>query len=191
MKTIEAKAYASRLSSGLLEVFVGVGLVLLGLGWLADLVAVTAVVPILLISLWSPVVRRVVVPRSGSARFAEGRRRRERRGLWTFLGVGVIVLAVALGIFVVGGRGLGLGEVVAGLPLAILAVAAGLGSVVFGLGRLGWFALALAAAGVATVLLGWDPGLGFIAAGVAFLVVGCVLLARYVAGHPPVGDGAA
>ena len=57
-QTLEERMFARYWGDGALELLSGVGLLLIGIGWLVDQVALAAVVPAVLVPLYQPVRAR-------------------------------------------------------------------------------------------------------------------------------------
>ncbi len=77
----------------------GAGLVLLGVGWLGDQVALSGIAPALLVSVWAPVRTRFIAPRAGTVQFNSDRKRQERRGFLAMLLAGTATLGLALAVY--------------------------------------------------------------------------------------------
>ena len=78
-KTLEGRLFRRYWDDGLLDLLVGVGVLLIGIGWVCDQVALAAFTPALLVPLWRPLRARLVEPRLGAVEFADKRVRRQRR----------------------------------------------------------------------------------------------------------------
>lgn len=182
-EALEARAYASRFDSGLLELLVGVATLMIGVGFLTNLVPLAACAGLLWL-LWAPMNARIVEPRVGSAVFGRQRRRREHRGLRVLLAVVITLLAgAAIAIAVSGSVP---SDLVDGLPVALLALGAAAAATAFGLRRL-WVHAGVFAVGAAlTVALAWHPGWGLLAAGGTLATAGIVVLSRFLRRHPRV-----
>jgi hypothetical protein len=189
LQSLEGRAYASRWEDGLLELFAGTALLLVGVAWLTPLAGLGGIAPVLLIPFW-PLARRVVTePRAGYVEFSAARRSRERKthvnlvvlGAFAFV-LGVVAYFVMSG-DVVERDGL-IMMLVPTLPGLLLA----LGAIVVGwmLGLTRWFAFA----GVLVLfaLLGayfdTNPGVYMAAAGAVLAGAGLAMLVRFLRGHP-------
>jgi hypothetical protein len=184
---LEERVYRAEFASGLLELFVGTGLICVGLAWLADLVALGAVAPALLALLWPGVRNRWIAPRAGRVTFRPERRRRERSALVGLLGIGAVALAVVGLVLAVRDGGSSLSaELVRGLPAALLGVGAVVAGAMFGLPRISWYAVLLFAGAVVAIALPLDPGWVLLGAGTILAGAGAVLLVRFLRANPVV-----
>jgi hypothetical protein len=188
IRTLERNLYRSLWQDGLLDLFVGVGLILIGITWLADLVPLGAIAPVILLPFWPLARRAVVAPRTGSFTVGPERRVWERRGLLTMalLGVGTLGLGVALYLYLAtrGGAGDALATVVPGLPNTLVALGLiGVG-VTLGALRFVGYGAALIAIGALAALGLFGPGWAFVIGGAALLLGGGLVLARFVHENP-------
>lgn len=177
----ETRLFRAYWDDGTLDLVGGAAVVLTGLTFVFEqLVFIGAVVALGLVTWWG-IRRRVVEPRAGYVAFAQTRRERSERELVGTIATGLGVLAmVAFG--AVRLRGGVPGEVVAGLPAALLAVGAGLTGGLTRAWRFGGYALVLVAAAVATVVLGLDPGWPLVVTGLGLWAAGAVLFGRFLVG---------
>ncbi len=180
LRTPEQRLYQASWSDGSLDLVGGVGTMVIGVGYVTDVVVATALVPPLAFTAWLLLRARVVRPRAGRAEPRRARRRRSRRELTWTVGVGVTLLVLAA----IAGSVLGSATpstAVDGLPallMALLALAAG---ALTRSPRFAWYAAALVAAGVVTVLLGTGAGMPLIVGGAVATVAGGILLAAFLA----------
>ena len=187
----ERGMYRASFDDGLLDLFSGLGLALVGLAWLFDLVALGAVAPALLLPFWPLARRRITEPRTGFARFREERVALERKKHLGLVATCCLFLAAAVGgwFAVRGVIRASAAHLVAGLPAFLLAIGAVLAGVILGLGRFGFYAFLLLCAGAFVIREDLDPGWSILGGGVAILLCGLGLLARFVATHRAVsGD---
>ena len=185
---MEAQAYRSTFDDGLLDIFIALSLVGIGLLWLTDLAGLGGIVPVLLIPFWPLLRRRITEPRIGQVTWAPRRQATERKGLFTLLLLGVLLLGAGITVFFyVRGSG-GLDAVlrtwVPGLPAALVALGLGLGGLLFGLRRLGGYAGVLLVAAAITVFFRLDPVHGLALAGGAVLILGCRVLWQFLRSNP-------
>ena len=68
---LEIALFRSYWDDGLLDLLCGFGLLLIGLGWALDQVALAAALPALLVPLWGPLRRSLVEPRAGFVEFSQ------------------------------------------------------------------------------------------------------------------------
>ena len=188
IKRLEREVYRSTWEDGLLDLFFGVGLLILALSWLGELHALTGLAPALLVPLWAPIRKRVTEPRMGLVRLTERRRSTERAKLFWLLGLGVMTLVVALLGFVLvavtPGPSLEPGSLVAGLPAALLGVGALLVAAMLGLWSFALYGLVLLLAGGVVAVADLHPGWAFLGAGLLVLAVGLARLLRFLRANP-------
>lgn len=186
---LEQKAYGAEFASGLLETFVGVGLLCVGIGWLAGYIAIASVAPAMLAVLWPGVRSRFIAPRAGRVRFKAERRRRERTGFVGMLALGVATFGLGIAVFLTRSQGaasVAVDELIRGLPAALLAVGALLAALVFQLRRIYGHAILLLVGGVSAVVFDFDPGWSLLGTGVVLVVAGVLLLFMFFRNEPVV-----
>lgn len=190
LEALEHRAYRSSYSDGIIDIFVGVSLLVIGAIWVwaEDYGAFAGILPAVLAASLLPLRKRVVEPRGGYVRWGERRRRSERRNLWgaATAGVAVFLLGIAA-YFVADGSG-GSRDVLAdfgpGLLAFILALLAFIIGMVLEHGRFFGYAAVLVAGGVFAVIADSNPGWPMLGAGVVASFVGLVMLMRYLRDNP-------
>lgn len=186
LEDIEREAYQESFSDGLLDIFVGMSLVSVGVTWLwiQQLPGLAGVLPALLAGAILPIRRRLLAPRMGHVTWRAPRLRQERRQLGFLL---VLVLAAALSgngaieAIREGGTQQGTG---AGLPAFILAAGALAMAAMVGVRRLWAYGGVLAAAAAVTLLVEANPGGALLVSGSVIVCTGAVLLAGFLRNHP-------
>ena len=102
----EAQKFAAKAltDDGLIDIFTGVGLILIGWFWLVDNSAISAIIPFALINVWKFSHNRIAGPRTGSVTLAKETKTTIMNGR---IILGVIVLTLVIGIiaWVLGGAG--------------------------------------------------------------------------------------
>lgn len=186
---LERKIYRSLWEDGLLDLFVSVGLVLIGFTWLSDVAWMGGIVPVLLIPFWPLAKRSISAPRAGSFTPSRHRHAWEQRRLMALALAGVVTLGLGIVVYfyltVRGSSGTNwLTVVIPGLPGVLVAIGMGGVGVAFGLHRFLAYAVALAATGVLAALGLFGPGWAFVLGGAAVLIWGGVVLGRFVSTHP-------
>ncbi len=190
-RSLEGRVFRAEFESGLLEVFVGVAVGLIGLGWLADMFVMSAVIPAAIISMWGPVRRRLIAPRAGAVRYRQDRRRKIRRGQLALLALGLVSLLGGIGLFLAEIRVPGdivTGPIVAGFPAGILAMGAVVAAAVFDIHRLRSHALVLAVGAVWVVIVDGHPGWSMLGAGAVILLAGMGLFVGFLRHNPVVEE---
>ncbi len=179
----ETDLFRSYWDDGLLDVLSGLALLVTGLGWESELGALAVIQAPLWIVLWGPLRRRIVEPRAGFVEFSLARRKRSARGLWwtVALGVGALVLVILAALFIREHGAPAASRLLSpGLPAVLVALAAGLASLLTGARRFRAYGLVLLAGAAATVLLARGPALPLVVGGLVVAVSGALLLGRFV-----------
>jgi len=187
-QSLEGQLYTGQFDDGLLDLFVGMGLLGTGIVWLTDLPAFTGVVPAVLIPLWIAVRKRFTEPRLGSVRFRAERQRTERRWLAWMLVAGAGVLGIVLAGFVWTLRGAApsgrLQALVPLLPGFLIGVGLVLVGAMLGAVRFAAYAVGLLVVAAVTTGLGGEPGVYLAAAGGLLCAWAGAVVARFMASHP-------
>jgi len=182
---------------GLLDLFSGIGLLLIGIAWQLDLVPLGAIGPALLVPRWNPVRDGFIVPRAGYAEPGPRTRDRMTRGMVMLISAGVVsfVLGIALFVLVRGEAGvpaaLSAAHLVPALPAVLIAGGAILAGRAFAVPRFYAYALVLVVAAGATIALELGPAAPMLAGGVFATMGGVVFLARFLRENPVVEEGGA
>ncbi len=186
---LESDAYRSSYDDGIIDLFVGLSLVWIGVAWMwiPSLAGVAGVFPAILVTGVLAARKRLIEARTGYVRWREDRRIWERRNLWILLTAGTALFLLGVGTFVTvsdASATLDLEWVLPGL-LAILLALLALGLVfVTGLRRMAGYAAVLLAAGLVAAAKETNPGMPLLVAGGAITVVGAALLVRFLRRHP-------
>ena len=187
---LESRAYQDSFSDGLIDLFIGLGLALIGMTWIwfgaeAGLSGgIAAVVAAALV----PIRRRIVEPRVGYVRWTAPRlewERRQKRLLFALVTVAMLS-GVAVAQSLASGEGAAIADrnVVAGLPAVLLAVGAFVVAATSGFKRLWGYGAVLLSAGAVTLIFEAGPGGSLLASGAVFGIVGLVLLGRFLRTTP-------
>ena len=190
LKELEQKTYRAAHSDGVIDLFVGASMVVIGVAWMVIpdvLSGVTAGVAVAI----SPMLarrRRFVEARAGYVVFTEPRRVWERRIYTTAaaLFAGLMLLARPLGALQTDDVDwmIGPDSLVVWLLGAVVLVLGGLA----GLNRLYGYAFVLAASGAAAVVIETRLGLPLVVSGAVIGAVGSVLVRRFIDRHPRIED---
>jgi hypothetical protein len=190
VKQLEATAYRESFSDGLVDVFVGLGLLWIGASWilLPSLVPLSVVVPPLLAVALFPVRQRVLEPRVGYVRWTAPRRHWERRQLVGLFAAGATAfgLVAFLGSYAIA-NGVTLPEAhtfAAAIPAVLVAIPALAVAVATGLVRVWVYLLILVIAAGVTVAYALDPGWPLAVTGLGVLLGGVWLLTRFLRSNP-------
>lgn len=186
LKDLEQKKYEATLSDGVLDVFVGVSLILIGAAWIVTPYWMSGAVALVAV-LISPMLkrrRRFIEARTGYVMFTEPRRLWERR-IYTTAAVlfgGFMILARPLGALQPGEMDWRVSP--DSLVVWLLAAIAVVLAVLTKLNRLYGYALVLAVAGAAPAISDDSFGWPLVISGVVIAAVGSALLRRFVIQHP-------
>jgi len=187
---LEERVYQSQFRSGQLEVFVGLGLALIGLAWVSGHIVLGAVVPAVLSVLWPGFRRRFVTPRAGHMKMRASRMKRERRALSIVVLLGFLALAVVFATILVadlGSETVVASDLVRALPACIVAAGALLVALVLGIRRTWLYAIPLVVSGALCVVFELDPGWSLVGSGAVILLAGIALLLDFVRETPAHG----
>lgn len=187
----EKGLYRASFDDGLLDLFCGAVLTLMGVAWIFDIVALGPLAPAILIPFWPLARRRITEPRTGFVRPHPERTAREKRKHLGFfaLGCGFLIAGIVVYFATRGGDHRSWAHLVRGLPGLLLAVGTAIAGLAFGLTRFLAYAVLLVAGGAVAIHQTLDPGWSIVGGGVAITLAGAFLLSRFVARHTVVsGD---
>ena len=195
LKSIERKAFHAFLNDGLLEMFIGILLLCMAAGDILDVIGVSyrwtylAITAAVLAFIWAK--KRITRPRIGYVVFGE-KRRAKRRKLLTLI---ILVQVLTLGILVAVWTGRGPAGPVSGWGAMARQMAAGFFFFTLPFGAMAWFLADLWM--LIPALLGFaqeafhgflpKPWIALLTCGVggtALVVIGAVLLIRFVRKYP-------
>jgi len=180
------RVLTSSWNDGLIDTLAGLGVLLMGVSWQFDLVPMGSIAPALMIPLWHPLRRKLVEPRTGYMEFGVPTQLRLSRSMWmmALLGAGAFGIGVA-GYFYASDN-LAVADVswIAALPAILIGIGAFVAGFAFGIPRFPLYALVFVLCGVATAVLGLEPGLAMIAGGTVAAATGLWLLGRFLREHP-------
>jgi len=179
----ESELFSVYWDDGLLDLLCGLALLATGCGWLIGLGAFAVIQAPLWTVLWTPLRQRVIEPRAGYVEFSRAQRQRtgHELGLTLGLGIAVFVLAALIGVGVRSGQlRLDFPDLVAGLPAALIAVAAVLAALLTGARRFYAYAVVLLVCAAVTSAAGWSPAVPITVAGIIVSVSGAVLFMHFI-----------
>jgi hypothetical protein len=104
LKELERKAYTSYYSDGLLEIFTGVTIILIGVAFALDAAHYFAIVPVLSFISWAGAKRALTVPRMGHVKFGPERQARMAREKSFFLIYFTITFVLGIVVFFIFSR---------------------------------------------------------------------------------------
>ncbi len=190
IEKLESEAYRDSYSDGLADIFIGLGMALIGGVWLWARSIAGVAGAIAAVVGWGliPIRRRVVEPRVGYVRWSLPRvkwERNQRRLLFWMLTASVIVGVGFVQASLLDEASGGDRTVAAGLPAAFLALGAFVVAVKSGIRRLWGYGAVLLIGSVVTVVAEAGPGGSLFTAGIVIGASGIGLLVRFLAVHPP------
>lgn len=192
LRDLERDAYRAAAADGIIDLFAGASLVWIGVAWiwLPSLAGVAGVLPAVFISVVLAARKRFVAERTGYVKWSEPRRRWEHRNLVLVFAAGVLTFALGIGAFIAVESGAdGMFEAVGPAILAWLLSLTAVGlAVVFSAPRMLLYALILAASGFVAAAAEANPGWPLLASGIAIVLVGALMLWRFVGDNPVVAD---
>jgi hypothetical protein len=188
LEDLESKAYRDSYADGLIDIFVGLSLVAVGIVWLwiEWLPGLVGVVPAVFSVVLVPIRRRILEPRLGYVRWRATRLTRERKQL-------TLLLVLVMAAFLVGnGFMYAMREgdtavtegIVPGLPAFVLAIGTFVVAATAGVRRLWGYGAVLGVASVVTIAAEANPGGSLLASGAIIAIIGAVLLTRFLRTHP-------
>jgi len=184
-RDVERKIFESFWDDGLIDIFAGVGLCLVGIAWILSVPVLGVLIPIVLVPVWLIARKRISIPIAGYVKFSRERSENVHRTSVILIITGYAVL-VALGTLYVIVRSAGmrpdlLARLVIGLPSLVVAVVVLLSRFLFDMPfrTLGYAAMVLLV-GILGIASGLDPAYQFLAIGGGFVAVGSFLLKRFL-----------
>ena len=189
LKKLERKAYTSYYNDGLLEIFLGGATFLMGIALLFDYAYLFGIISILTLTSWAGAKKMVTVPRIGIVMFGPERRERLAREKRFFTIYFTITLIIGIAAFIYFTRSMVTARRIFGAyPLAPIGVLGAIALVFLGywkqIRRLHLYALIVLAAVFGGPELGIEPPRYMMGLGAVFLVIGIVLLARFLSLYP-------
>ncbi len=192
LEAMERDAYRASYSDGIIDIFVGLSLALIGAIWIwaEEYGGLAGVLPAVMVPTIIPLRKQIVEARGGYVKWSAPRRRWERRNLVGMFGAGVATFLLGIAAFFMfesGGAARDLlTDIAPGMLAFILAVLALVLGVMMEQRRFVAYAAVLVGGGVLAVMDDANPGLPLLIAGVAVTVVGVVMLVRYLRANPRV-----
>ncbi len=193
VEDLESEAYRDSYSDGLVDMFIGLGMALIGGTWLWFETQAGVVGGIAAVIAWAlvPIRRRIVEPRIGYVRWTPPRLKWERKQkkLVFWILTAAILLGVAFAQANVQGDEIPSGDrnVVAALPAFLLAIGAFVVAAKSHVRRLWGYGAVLLAAAAVTIALEAGPGGSLLGAGTTIGVSGVALFGRFLRLHPTAG----
>jgi hypothetical protein len=186
--TLETGLFARQFDDGLLDVMVGCAALCVGLGWMFNTPIFAALGPIVAASLWPAIRKALITPRQGEVEFTARQTGKARKGL---SGLTILFILCALMGLVAFGAFEGwlgpLSDLPASAILMVPGLVVGVAAIfVFAFVRLNRFLIYAAAFMVSAVVIHLTttsgPGADLALAAIAPIVIGVVLLTRFLLG---------
>jgi len=187
LRNLEREAYRAQWSDGLIDIYLGLSLLWLGVmwTWVNEFSGLAGILPAIFVTPMLAVHRRFVEARIGHVEWRPARIGWERRSQVLLLVAGVGLFGVTIGALIIsrngGGHAVGPGI----LAWILAALCVGL-SVLLGARRMLLYGVVLLIGGVAVELADAEPGWPMLACGVAATITGSFMLRRFVERHPVV-----
>ena len=192
LEAVEKEAYRAAYSDGIIDLFAGLSLVVIGAIWLlaTDYAGLAGIFPAVLVPSLVPMRKRIVESRGGYVRWSAPRRRWEQRNMWVVFTAGCVTFLLGIGAYLAfegsgSGRDL-LIDLAPGMLAFILAVLCLVLGLVMSARRFVAYAAVLVAAGVLAAVRDTNPGVPLLIAGSFVAVIGAAMLVRYLRANPAV-----
>ncbi|MEE8296110.1 MAG: hypothetical protein V3R64_10395 [Sphingomonadales bacterium] len=189
----EAEKFAAKTltEDGLIDIFSGLGLIVIGYFWLVDNTALAAIMPFALIGLWKVARQRVSEPRLGRVTPAKEKKSDIKIGRIILLII-LLTLVVGIGSWALGGageiQGTGYYPLFAAGPSLLIATFAFFHGRHYRCQRFYAYAAWLVVAAGISIWLGEGPAKAVMIGGVPFLGVGVWTFAKFLSSHPKVSS---
>ena len=191
LDTLERDAYRASYTDGIIDLFVGLSLVWIGVAWiwLPDFAGLAGVFPAIFVTPLLSARKQIVEKRAGYVKWSAPRRTWERRNLMAALLGGTALFLTGVGVFVaVNGSGSidFMDAIGPGLLAFLLALMAIVLAFLLDAPRMFAYAAALVVAGAVASAADANPGWPLLAAGAFVTAIGGVMLARFLNTNPMV-----
>jgi len=192
---LEEKIYRSYWEDGLVDVFAGTMIILIGISWLIDLVPIGAAAPAILIPLWPPLRKRYIVPRAGLVEFSDERMSRMNTAVKGLIVLGAFTFCLGIAAFFVDfetGHPIAvlLQNSISAMPVLLLGLLMAIGGFFIGQIRGFVYAILFLLIGVVGALLAVHPGWMILTAGCLVAGSGALFLTRFMLAYPLPGSNA-
>jgi len=182
---LERKVFRSYWQDGMIDILAGISSILIGLGWLVDLFPITLGVPVLAITAWIGIRRKVTEPRLGHVSFSSKRRRDMIHGWIAVLSLGLVVGGNLVTRIWIGGSHSSASQWFApAIPAMIVAAMSLSCAAALGLWRFVFYGVIFAASGLAIAEVRAEPWWGLVVGGVMVACCGGILLLRFLRTFP-------
>ncbi len=179
---LESHLFRHYWDDGLLDLFVGAGIVATGCLWLLDLVAVGPIIPVVLVPSWALARKRLIEPRAGLVEFSDSRSARNRNVLAgsVVLGLFTFALFIASFFWLMPVENDLLPVVIPGVPAFLIGLILALTGFWLGLPRFMIYAGLLMVGGIGVAIADARPEAAMISGGALVILGGVHLLIRFL-----------
>lgn len=190
LQSLESEAYHRAYSDGIIDLFVGISLVWIGLAWiwLPDFAGLAGVFPAIFVPVAMATRKRVVETRLGYVKWSAPRRDKERRTLIGLMAGGVLLFFAGIAAFFIVDRSLVSDEVLDLVAPGLLAWLLSVLALALAYAMEAWrfvvYSLALALAGLVTALQEANPGWPLLASGMVITATGLIMLVGFLRSNP-------
>ena len=191
LSKLESELFSKYFDDGLLDIFIGLAVALIGVLWIIELVALGAMVPVLLMPFWNPLRQRIIEPRSGVIAFKVERKAATKSAFTKWLLFGLVLLITEIAILVIPATD-GLLDsslvtlLIPALPAMLIAIPLTLVAIYFKIGRFSFYGTIAVFFGLlATYDIGMEPGHTLLLTGVFILLFGTLRFLIFVRDHKP------
>jgi len=190
LSKLEQRLFTEYFDDGLLDLFVGTGIALIGFMWILELVALGAIVPVLLAPFWKIARQKIVEPRAGVISF-RAERKAENKSVftrWALFGLVILITEIVL-LEAPGSKGIRnsdlLASMIPALPAILIALPLTLVAFFLKLSRFAFYGtLAVIFGMLATYDLGLEPGHTLLLTGLVIFLLGLMVVHRFLNEHP-------
>jgi hypothetical protein len=186
LKRLELRTNRAYWGDGLLDLFCGFALLVLGVCWVMHQAAFGGITPALLIPLWGPLRKRFTEPRLGVVELAEKRQDRNRAFIGLMLVAGALSFLLGIGVFLGHEYDLELSIIVVkAMPGSLVGIAGIATAEALQLRRFFVYGgITLVTALVVGFVPELNPGWAFVSGGLCALIGGALLATKFSRLHP-------
>lgn len=180
--SVETKIVRLFWNDGLLDLLSGAAILMIGIAWLADLPAMGAVAPAILVPLWKPLRQRFTEPYMGMVEFSQSHQTRNRSFLATSIAIGVILLLAGITLYFLANRptdSIEMKRVVQGVPAVAIGLMAIMTASITSLSRFHVYGGFLVLLGCVAAILQTGPAWPMVVGGALVAITGLFVFAQF------------
>lgn len=182
------RLYQAYWQDGSIDFFSGLGLTLIGIGWLMDQVVLSSIAPAIIMPIWASFRSKFIEPRLGHVQFDQPRRTQMKRGHLVLVLLGILALVTGVGMYFAFARGASSSELwstlVPCLPALLIAIGGVGAGLLFQMSRLALYGLICGLFGIGVIIFHLEPGWALLAGGLVPLLAGLFMLIRFFRTFP-------